>query len=320
MAKTGNNNTEGKEYLRMTLNERVQHFVLLSSFITLVITGFALKFPESLWVTWIRLILGEGAYQFRGDLHRIAAVLMVAVSLYHLGYIVFTKRGREFVADMWFKKTDISDITKTLKYYFNRTKERPKYRRFSYIEKMEYWAVVWGTVIMGGTGSVLWFENTFMPVISNSGMDIATAIHYYEAILASLAILVWHFYFVIYNPDVYPMNKAWFTGTLTKEEMELEHTLWLEEIENAEKEKARESVEQPEEKIDADNTGVTVDNINKDADIAGIKPVEIETGVINSGKDGSSRDTKEKAPESKHKNLKNDRNQEEKLKDKINKK
>jgi formate dehydrogenase gamma subunit len=319
MATNGNNNTEGNKYLRMTLNERVQHFFLLSSFITLVITGFALKFPESLWVTWIRLILGEGAFGFRGDLHRIAAVLMVAVSLYHLRYIIFTKRGREFVADMWFKKTDITDITKTLKYYFNRSKEHPKYRRFSYIEKMEYWAVVWGTVIMGATGSVLWFENTFMPVISNSGMDIATAIHYYEAILASLAILVWHFYFVIFNPDVYPMNKAWFTGTLSKEEMELEHPLWLEEIENAEKEKAGE-LSKPEEKINMDNAEVTVDNKNKDADIADVKTVEIKTDLIKSGKNGASRESNEKVPETKHENLKNENKPEEKLKDKINKK
>lgn len=225
-----NSYIEEKKYLRMTLNERVQHFMLLSSFITLVITGFALKFPESLWVTWFRDIIGDNAFEFRSDLHRIAAVIMVAVSFYHLGYVIFTKRGRKLIADMWFKKSDITDLSGTFKYFTGRKKERPRFGRFSYIEKAEYWAVVWGTVVMGITGSLLWFENTFLPVISNSGMDIATTIHYYEAILASLAILVWHFYFVIYNPDVYPMNKAWFTGYLTEEEMEKEHPLELEEI------------------------------------------------------------------------------------------
>ncbi len=241
-----NNNKEEKMYLRMTVNERIQHFLLLSSFITLVITGFALKFPEAMWVNWFRILLGEGAFEFRGDLHRIAAGLMVGVSLYHLGYIIFTKKGRKLVYDMWFKKTDITDLTQTFKYYFGKTKERPKFRRFSYIEKMEYWAVIWGTVVMGISGGVLWFENTFLPVISISGMDIATTVHYYEAILASLAILVWHFYFVIYNPDVYPMNKAWFTGHLSKEEMELEHPLWLEEIEKEEEKNKEQKEEQKE--------------------------------------------------------------------------
>jgi formate dehydrogenase gamma subunit len=246
MANPDKNHKEEKQYLRMTLNERIQHFLLLSSFITLVITGFALKFPEALWVNWFRILLGEGAFEFRGDLHRIAAGVMVAVSLYHIGYIIFTKRGRRFLSDMWFKKTDITDLTQTFKYYMGKTKERPKFRRFSYIEKMEYWAVAWGTVVMGVSGSLLWFENTFLPIISNSGMDIATAVHYYEAILASLAILVWHFYFVIYNPDVYPMNKAWFTGHLSKEEMELEHPLWLEEIEKEEEKNKEQKEEQKE--------------------------------------------------------------------------
>jgi formate dehydrogenase gamma subunit len=220
-----------EKYLRMSLNERVQHFCLLSSFITLVITGFALKYPESLWVTGIRKLLGENAFDLRGTIHRIAAVIMVAVSVYHIFYIIFTPRGKKFVRDMWFKKQDVLDLLQIMKYYLGKVKARPRFGRFSYIEKMEYWAVVWGTVVMGFTGGLLWFENTFLPIISNSGMDLATAVHFYEAILASLAIVVWHLYFVIYNPDVYPMNKAWFTGYLTREEMELEHPLELEEIE-----------------------------------------------------------------------------------------
>jgi formate dehydrogenase gamma subunit len=270
MIKQNNNRKEEKLYLRMTVNERIQHFLLLSSFITLVITGFALKFPEALWVSWFRQLLGEGAFKFRGDMHRIAAVIMVAVSFYHLGYIIFTQRGRRLVSDLWFRKSDITDFTKTIKYYLGKSKERPQYRRFSYIEKMEYWAVIWGTVVMGITGIVLWFENTFLPVISNSGMDIATAIHYYEAILASLAILVWHFYFVIYNPDVYPMNKAWFTGNLSREDMEHEHPLWLEEIELEEKKKNEQETEEnvtEEKEIIKQEDGKTETKSVEDKDI-----------------------------------------------------
>jgi len=253
-------NGEEKKYLRMTLNERIQHFLLLSSFITLVITGFALKFPESLWVTAVFKLLGASAFEWRGIIHRIAAVIMVSVSIYHLGYIFFSSRGRQLVKDLWFKKSDIPDLTNAFKYYLGKSKSRPGFGRFSYIEKAEYWAVVWGTVVMGGTGCVLWFENLFLPVISNSGMDLATAIHYYEAILASLAIFVWHLYFVIYNPDVYPMNKAWFSGFLTREEMELEHPLELEKIEAEEKTeneaKAEKEIEAQQEKAQLKNVPV----------------------------------------------------------------
>lgn len=234
-----------QKYLRMTLNERIQHFLLLSSFIILVSTGFALKYPEAIWVGWFRMIFGDYAFEIRGIVHRVAAVVMILDSFYHILYVTFTRRGRRLIIDLWFRKKDLTDVFGTINYYLGRAKEKPKYARFSYIEKSEYWALVWGNVVMGATGIILWFENTFLPVVSTLGMDIATAVHFYEAILASLAIVVWHFYFVIYNPDVYPINKAFFTGYLTREEMEHEHLLELEAIEN--QTKVEEQEEEPKE-------------------------------------------------------------------------
>ena len=201
--------------------------MLASSFIILVITGFMLKFPEAFWVNWIFLIIGKSAFEARGIIHRIASVIMVGASLYHVYYIIFTSRGRQLIKDFWVKKQDLLDMLHQLGFLIGKYKDHAKFGRFGYIEKMEYWAVAWGTVVMGLTGGVLWFENTFLKVINTTGMDIATTIHYYEAILASLAILVWHFYFVFFNPDVFPMNKAWFKGILTREEMEREHPLEL---------------------------------------------------------------------------------------------
>lgn len=223
--------TEEKKYVRMTRNERIQHFFLLSSFIVLVITGFWLKFPEAWWVKWIVFIIGENAFEARGIIHRVASIVLIIVSVYHLFYISFTQSGRKLVKDFFPAKKDITDFKDSMLYLLNKRSEKPKFGRFSYIEKMEYWAVVWGSVIMGATGFILWFKDFFFKYFSNTGMDIATAIHYYEAILASLAILVWHFYFIFLNPDVYPMNKAWISGLLTREEMEKEHPLELEEIE-----------------------------------------------------------------------------------------
>ncbi|HEY3249735.1 MAG TPA: cytochrome b/b6 domain-containing protein [Ignavibacteria bacterium] len=241
-----NIHTPEKKFLRMTLNERIQHFLLLTSFFALVISGFALKFPESLWVSWIAAVFGEATFELRGLVHRVAAVVMVADSVYHIFYVTFTQRGKQLVKDFWLKKQDLYDFIQSVKYFLDKANEKPKYGRFSYIEKTEYWSMVWGTIIMSLTGGLLWFENTFLPVISNSGMDIATAIHFYEAILATLAIIIWHLYFVIYNPDVYPMNKAWFSGYLTEEEMEKEHPLELEEIKANEKKKVSIQTEKEE--------------------------------------------------------------------------
>ena len=109
-------------------------------------------------------------------------------------------------------------------------RSEPRFERFSYIEKSEYWALVWGTILMGATGAILWFDNTFIGLLTKLGWDVARTVHYYEAWLATLAIIVWHLYFVIFNPDVYPMNLAWWKGTLTEREMLEEHPLELERL------------------------------------------------------------------------------------------
>jgi cytochrome b subunit of formate dehydrogenase len=122
-----------------------------------------------------------------------------------------------------------------LKYNLRISPEKPQFGRFSYIEKSEYWALVWGTIVMGATGVILWFDNTFLNLLTKTGWDIARTVHYYEAWLATLAIVVWHFYFVMFNPDIYPINLAFWKGTLTEEEMEDEHPLELARIHEEER-------------------------------------------------------------------------------------
>jgi cytochrome b subunit of formate dehydrogenase len=216
-------------YLRMTLSERIQHAALLTSFFTLVFTGFMLRFPDSWWVVAIRDI-SSGVFDLRGLLHRIAAVVLITASAYHLYYVAFTRRGRRLIFDLLPRFSDVTDAIAVFKYNFGFSKVKPALGRFSYIEKSEYWALVWGNVVMGATGFIMWFDNYFMNLFTKLGWDIARTIHYYEAWLAFLAIVVWHLYFVIFNPDSYPMNVAWFKGTLTEEEMMDEHPLELERI------------------------------------------------------------------------------------------
>ncbi len=216
-------------YLRMTLSERLQHAALALSFTLLVITGFMLRYPEAGWVQIIRRFIPE-AFVLRSLTHRIAAVVMVAASLYHAGYLLFTARGRRLLRDLWWRPKDFRDAIDTLKFNAGLSSRRPMYDRFTYIEKSEYWALVWGTLVMAATGIVMWFDNTFIRLFTKLGYDVSRTIHFYEAWLATLAILVWHFYFVIFNPDVYPMNMSWWDGRLTEREMEEEHPLELERM------------------------------------------------------------------------------------------
>jgi len=216
-------------YLRMNLNERIQHIVMAGSFILLVITGFMLRFPHTWWVSHIT-DLSNDAFEYRSFIHRFAAILMVGVSIYHIFYITFTKRGKQLIKDLFPRYKDLQDAIGVAKYNLGLSKEKPKLDRFSYVEKAEYWALIWGTIVMTITGFIMWFENTFIGLFTKLGWDIANVIHYYEAWLAFLSIIVWHFYFVIFNPDVYPMSVAWFKGTITEEEMAEEHPLELERI------------------------------------------------------------------------------------------
>jgi len=220
-------------YLRMTAHERVQHGLLVLSFVTLVITGFMLRYPEAWWVMGIRQFSSR-AFEFRSLAHRIAGVVMLAGGAWHIGYLAFSRPGRNLFFDLLPRWRDVTDPWGVLKYNLGISKEKPAFGRFSYIEKVEYWALVWGTLLMGATGAILWFENASMGYFTKLGFDIARTVHFYEAILATLAIIVWHFYFVIFNPDVYPMNLAWLTGRMSEGEMMEEHPLQLKALKAAE--------------------------------------------------------------------------------------
>ncbi len=216
-------------YLRMTLDERLQHGALTVSFVLLAVTGFMLRYPDAWWVVALRRF-SPAAFDVRRVLHRISAVVMVAASLYHVAYVTLTVRGRQFLRDVWWRRQDLRDAIAVLKYNTGLSPAKPRFDRFSYIEKSEYWALVWGTLVMAATGAVMWFDNTFIGLLTKLGYDVSRTIHFYEAWLATLAILVWHLYYVIFNPDAYPMNMAWLTGMLTEREMEEEHPLELERL------------------------------------------------------------------------------------------
>jgi formate dehydrogenase gamma subunit len=222
-------------YVRMTLNERIQHGILALSFIILVITGFMLRYPEAWWVEGLRN-LSSHIFEWRGLTHRIAGVVMCVAGVWHVGYLALTKRGRELFFALLPCRKDISDMVGIFRYNMGMSRQRPLFARFSYIEKLEYWALIWGSILMTVTGFLLWFENETIGLLTKLGFDISRTIHFYEAILATLAIIVWHFYFVIFNPDVYPMNLSWLTGKMSEEEMETEHPLELERLKREEDE------------------------------------------------------------------------------------
>jgi len=118
-------------------------------------------------------------------------------------------------------------VAANARYLAGLSSAKPKFARFGYAEKMEYWAVVWGTIIMGATGLMIWFKMDVTQFLPRWAVDVALTIHYYEAILACLAIVVWHFYHVIFDPDVYPLNWACWDGKVSRHWQGEEHPLDL---------------------------------------------------------------------------------------------
>jgi formate dehydrogenase gamma subunit len=210
----------GTTVVRMNLHQRMQHFVLVVTFIILALSGFALKYPES-WLGW----LFGGDEAVRRWVHRVAGVIMLGGGIWHIIYVIFTRDGRQLVKDFLPTLQDVRDVFGNLLYFVGKKPRHPRFGRFSYAEKLEYWAVVWGSVIMGITGLMIWFKIDVTRFFPRWLIDVATTIHFYEAILACLAIIVWHFYHVLFAPGTYPMNFAWWDGRVSREWLEEEHPL-----------------------------------------------------------------------------------------------
>jgi cytochrome b subunit of formate dehydrogenase len=207
-----------RTHQRFNRGEVVQHLITLVSFIVLVITGMALKYDEAMWV---RPLTALGMDEpLRRVIHRTAGVVMIAGSIYHLIYLV-SARGREQMRQMMPKIGDVRDFFGNMSHKLGRAAHEPRFQRFSYMEKAEYWALMWGTLVMVVTGLILWFpEQLHGP---SWLVRVSEAIHFYEAWLAMLAIIIWHFFYVMFRPGVFPVSFTMVDGKMPLEEMRHEH-------------------------------------------------------------------------------------------------
>ena len=218
----------------------IQHTLLAVAFTVLVVTGFSLRFYDAWWSTW--LFGHEGGYNTRGIIHRAAAVALLFGAVWHLLFLL-SQRGRAFLRDMWPRREDFDHFFHMIRYNLGRTEHEPQMGRFTYVEKAEYWALVWGTAVMGLTGLLLWFDNLAVRFVHKGVLEVLLVIHYYEAWLAFLAILIWHMYATIFSPRVYPMNPSWLTGMMPEDMYRHEHPGHLEEARQETAELVRQQAE-----------------------------------------------------------------------------
>lgn len=219
---------ERREFLRFTLLFRLQHIALFLSVFVLIITGLPIRYADTNWAAWYFRVVG--GIQTSALVHRIGATLLISVGLFHMLYITLTKEGRYEFRQLLPRLKDVTDVVRNVLYFLGISKERPKFGRFSYIEKFDYWAVYWGMVVMIVSGLMLWFHGQIMILVPKLYLDVAREAHSDEALLATLAIIIWHFYNVHFNPRRFPGSLTWLTGKISEEEMMHDHPLEYEEI------------------------------------------------------------------------------------------
>ncbi len=241
--------TDGEIFIRMNWAERIQHFILIITFFVLIATGLPLIFYEIKFLKW--LFPTQRSFYIRGILHRIAAVALIFNVIWHIFYTLLTDRGRKNFKEMIPKSKDFRDAFE--QFWFNVGLTRflvrrgflknffkahpywlfenpPEYDRYNFIEKFEYWAVVWGSLLMIVSGFFMWNVELSLSLFPLWVHDIFVIVHGYEAMLAFLAVIIWHMYNVHLNPEVFPMSKVWLNGKITGKELRTLHPLEYKKI------------------------------------------------------------------------------------------
>lgn len=236
-------------FIRMNLTERIQHLILIITFIVLAATGLPLIFHEIKFLKWLFSV--HRSFYIRGILHRIAAVVLIVNIVWYLLYTIFTSRGRKNLKEMIPRFKDYKDalglfghnlgLTRFLKrqgilkkiftsHPYWLFEHPPKFGRYNFIEKFEYWTVLWGSFIMIFSGFFMWNVELSLSLFPLWIHDIFIIIHGYEAILAISVVIIWHMYNIHLSPEVFPMSKIWINGKITGKELRTLHPLEYEKI------------------------------------------------------------------------------------------
>jgi cytochrome b subunit of formate dehydrogenase len=211
-------------YRRFTTFERSLHLTMLISFFVLAITGMILKFSYTGWAQSLASFVG--GFATTGVLHRMGAIVLITVFMIHLIDVFMRKQAskqnwREFIfsdSSLMFNRNDLREFIGSIKWFLG-WGSRPKYGRFTYWEKFDYFAVFWGMFIIGSTGLLLWFPELFTVILPGWTVNVATILHSDEALLAVAFIFTIHFFNTHFRPDKFPMDPVIFTGRVPVEEL-----------------------------------------------------------------------------------------------------
>ena len=215
-----------RRYPRFSPSDRAQHLVMLVSFVVLAATGLPQKFIHLNVHLLDQVIDTMGGIETIRVIHRLAATVLMVATAYHLLDVAYRLYVRRVALSMLPGYRDLLDALQAVRYNLGLARQRPRMDRFTWEEKVEYWSLVWGTIVMIATGFMLWNPVATARFLPGQFIPAAQVVHGGEALLAVLAVLVWHFYSV----HLRHFNRSMFTGDMSEHEMEEEHPLELERI------------------------------------------------------------------------------------------
>lgn len=222
-----NQENEQKQILRFSRFNRILHIGMILSFMSLALTGMTLKFSYTSWAVFLSRMFG--GFEFAGFIHRVAATIMFIIFFSHI-FDLLKRKKREYgsMKNLLFgpntmlpTKKDLRDFVDSIK-WFLWLGPRPKYGKWTYWEKFDYFAVFWGMMVIGSTGLVLWFPEFFTKFIPGEFINVATIIHSDEALLATGFIFTIHFFNTHLRPEKFPMDICIFTGRVPLEEYKMD--------------------------------------------------------------------------------------------------
>ena len=213
-----------KWFVRFTISQRFEHWVFITSFILLGITGMVQRYSDNPISEFIVSLVG-GVENLR-LIHHIAAIITMLIVIYHigaLGYRIYVNRSRLTMLPII---NDVTNVYHAFLYFIGRRKHPPQQGRYTFEEKLEYWAVVWGTMIMAVTGFMMWNPIATTRILPGQYIPAAKVAHSLEAMLAILSILIWHMYQVL----IRHFNKSMYSGKISEDTMLHDHPIELADI------------------------------------------------------------------------------------------
>lgn len=212
-----------QQAIRFSVRQRAEHFVVMSLFILLGVTGLPQKFFDARWAHYVLVLFGgiDGARW----VHRTCGLIFCFMVGLHIALLIFESATGRIPLSMVPTKKDFTDAITTLRYYLGLADHEARFDRFDYRQKFEYWGLVMGGVIMCVTGLVLYLPILFTRYLPGVVIPMSQVAHSNEGLMALLVVIVWHVYNAHFNPDVFPFDTSIFTGKVTVERMKHEHPL-----------------------------------------------------------------------------------------------